>query len=45
MQAAILKAAGEVEAARFFLTQLQDVDPVKVEAFAGRIGIELKHGA
>lgn len=42
MQAAILKAAGKVEEARFFLTQLRDVEPVKVEILADRIGIGLK---
>jgi hypothetical protein len=40
-QAAILKAAGEVSAVRSFLQQLQDVDPVRVDAYAASIGIEL----
>ena len=41
MQAAILKAAGEVSAARSFLQQLHDVDPVRVQVYAASIGIEL----
>lgn len=38
--AAILKAAGDAPAARSFLAQLHDVDPINVKVFASRIGLD-----